>query len=758
MQSLSEIAHLYQSKDGNWVEHKLSDHCSDVAQLASALISDCTAEVAYLAGLWHDLGKYQPRFQQYIRNASGFERENAHVETKTAPARAPHSTAGAIHATTQLKNHPAGQILAYLIAGHHAGLPDGKRAEIKPRASLEVRLAESIDEYQAALEFAPKDLTEQPAPSLNGLPCTLATDYHIWIRMLFSALVDADFLDTESFMSPHRKQQRKGAEKSLNLLNASLERQLARFSNTNPGTVNTAREAILEQCQKAALWQPGLFSLSAPTGGGKTLSSLSWALRHAIEHNKRRIIIAIPYTSIIEQTASVYRDILGNDQVLEHHSNLEPDNTPQSARARLAAENWDAPVIVTTNVQLFESLFAARTSRCRKLHNIRHSVIVLDEAQQLPGQLLAPITSAIDTLQRHHGVSWLFCTATQPALDHNQGKHGMPAFSSLTGIREILTDPDPLTLAKQLKRVTVELPSANAQRESAESLAEQLCKEPRALAIVSTRRDAAELFHACRHHPHVIHLSASMCAAHREHTLFQARKLLRDSNDPLLIVATNLIEAGVDISLPVVYRALAGLDSIAQAAGRCNREGELQGLGRVVVFNPPRDAPPGLLRHAQQVTRDMLPDITEDPLEPTALRRFFERLHHRTDHDTKGIMELLSTNERLDNIQFRSAAAAFQMIDQSSQPIITPWCHTDSDESPVYEWLANLEKDSSQKWIYRHLQRYTVTVPEPLAERLQREGYVTPEGGLWLLNNNYYDPKRGLKLPDESLSAELSVI
>ncbi len=752
------VAHLYQKSDGKWVEHSLIQHCEDVAELAALLLGNCTPEIAYLAGMWHDLGKYQPRFQKYIQNASGFDRENAHVETESAPARAPHSTAGAIHASKQIADSPIGQILAYLIAGHHAGLPDGKRAELTPRASLEVRLAESLDEYQAAIKHAPLELLEQSVPPLSGLPCSLVADYHVWIRMLFSALVDADFLDTEAFMSPERQHQRKGTKQCLKSLNTALDTQLAQFSDSSGTAVNTAREAILRQCQQAADWQSGLFSLSAPTGGGKTLSSLSWALRHAIKYNKRRIIIAIPYTSIIEQTASVYRNILGDDQVLEHHSNLVPDNTKQSARARLAAENWDAPVIVTTNVQLFESLFAARTSRCRKLHNIRHSVIVLDEAQQLPGQLLAPITSVIDILQRHHGVSWLFCTATQPALDHNQGKRGMPAFSSLNGIREILTDPDPLTLAKQLKRVTVELPAADAPRETADSLAEQLCKEPRALSIVSTRRDAAELFHACRHHPHVIHLSASMCAAHREHTLFQARKLLKDSNDPLLIVATNLIEAGVDISLPVVYRALAGLDSIAQAAGRCNREGELHGLGRVVVFNPPRDAPPGLLRHAQQITRDMLPDISEDPLAPATLQKFFERLHHRTDHDTKGIMELLSTNERLDNIQFRSAAAAFQMIDQSSQSIITPWCHPDSDESPVYKWLANLEKDSSQKWIYRHLQRYTVTVPETLAERLQREGYVTPEGGLWLLNNNYYDPHRGLKLPDETLSAELSVI
>ena len=753
------IAHLYQARDGNWVEHALECHCNDVASLASSLLNDCTPEITHLAGLWHDLGKYQPRFQQYILNASGFERENAHIEADSAPTtRAPHSTAGAIHATKHFENNPAGQILAYIIAGHHAGLPDGKRSELKPRASLEFRLADSTDEYQSALQSAPRDLLEQPTPSLANLPCSQPIDYHLWIRMLFSALVDADFLDTEAFMSPSKQQQRKRTETNLNALNLALDTRLNSFSNTKTSVVNTARQAILHQCQSAASWQPGLFSLSAPTGGGKTLASLSWGLRHAIEHNKRRIIIAIPYTSIIEQTASVYREILGDDQVLEHHSNLDPDSSHQNARSRLAAENWDAPVVVTTNVQLFESLFAARTSRCRKLHNIRHSVIILDEAQQLPGQLLKPITAAIDTLQRHHGVSWLFCTATQPVLNQSQSQRGMPAFSGLEGIREILVEPDPFTLAQQLKRVTVELPEADAPPESAESLAEKLCCEHRALAIVSTRRDASELFQACNSHPHVVHLSASMCAAHREHALTQARTRLIDSDEPLLIIATNLIEAGVDISLPMVYRALAGLDSIAQAAGRCNREGELNELGKVVVFNPPRPAPPGLLRDGQQITRDMLPDIGEDPLSPDNLHTYFERLHHRTDDDPNNILKILLPNAQLDNIQFRSAASAFQMIDQNNQSIITPWCKPGTKDSPVYGWLAELEKDSSQKRLYRHLQRYTITVPEALAERLQREGYITPESGQWLLNISHYDPQRGLKLPDETLSAEVSVV
>ena len=335
-------------------------------------------------------------------------------------------------------------------------------------------MAESVDEYESAKENAPINILEQPAPPLADIPCSKAEDYHLWIRLLFSALVDADYLDTEAFMSPERGQNRVGELANLSSLNIALNNELSSFALSPTSAVNKARATILQQCQTTAEWPSGLFSLSAPTGGGKTLASLSWALRHAIAHDKRRIIVAIPYSSIIEQTARVYRNILGDDQVLEHHSNLDSDKIKPIARTLLAAENWDAPVIVTTNVQLFESLFAARTSRCRKLHNIRNSVIVLDEAQQLPGKLLAPITAAIDTLHRQHGVSWLFCTATQPALDQSNHGQGMPAFDGLQGIREILRAPNPFELAQSLERVTVELPEINTPRETVESLAEQL--------------------------------------------------------------------------------------------------------------------------------------------------------------------------------------------------------------------------------------------------------------------------------------------
>ena len=249
-----------------------------------------------------------------------------------------------------------------------------------------------------------------------------------------------------------------------------------------------------------------------------------------------------------------------------------------------------------------------------------------------------------------------------------------------------------------------------------------------------------------------------MCAAHREYVLDKAKERLSETDLPLLIIATNLIEAGVDISLPVVYRALAGLDSIAQAAGRCNREGKLDGLGRAIVFNPPRDAPPGLLRDAQQITRDMLPDLGVNPLSPANLRRFFERLHHRTDTDPSGIMKLLTPISQLHSLQFRSAAEAFEMIDQSSQSIIVPWSVSKDVESPVYQWLAELENDRSKRQVYRKLQRYAVSIPEPLIARFVQKQLVAPVVGQWLLSRTHYDLKRGLKLPDDSLSPELSVI
>ncbi|MDO8933486.1 MAG: CRISPR-associated helicase Cas3', partial [Rhodocyclaceae bacterium] len=462
----------------------------------------------------------------------------------------------------------------------------------------------------------------------------------------------------------------------------------------------------LRQCRAKAGLSPGLFSLTVPTGGGKTLASMAFALHHASAHGKRRVIYAIPYTSIIEQTATIYRDIFG-DAVIEHHSSLDPDR--ETAKSRLATENWDASVVVTTNVQLFESLFAAKTSRCRKLHNLVNSVIVLDEAQTLPPELLQPCLDVLNLLTKHYGVTVVLCTATQPALTHvtSFGRE----LRGLEDVREIIDAPQ--TLFDALQRVTVELPADFHVREDWDAIAAKVgAGGTAALTIVNTRNDCRELWQRLNASAGgAIHLSASMCGAHRAQTIVSIRQSLK-AGETVRVVSTQLIEAGVDVDFPVVYRALAGLDSIAQAAGRCNREGRCAS-GRVVVFVPPKGAPPGQLRRAEQTTISLMLGTPLDPLAPTTFERYFRHFYlsepHWDKHDMHGL--LVRDAGRME-IQFRTAAEKFRYVDDAdSQPILVWW---DESESLI----GKLAKDGPERWLMRKLQRYAVNLPRRVVEKL----------------------------------------
>jgi len=349
--------------------------------------------------------------------------------------------------------------------------------------------------------------------------------------------------------------------------------------------VNALRHEILTACRAAAKLEPGHFSLTVPTGGGKTLSSLAFALEHAVKHNLRRVIYVIPYTSIIEQNADVFKETVGDDQVIEHHSNLDEDDS--TSKARLSAENWDAPIIVTTSVQFFESFFAAKPSRCRKLHNIIGSVVVLDEAQLVPVEYLAPILQTMDLLNRRYRISFVISTATQPAFESREGFKGLP----MNSVREIISDIP--RLYANLKRVEVEIPQNWVKTTRWEELATELLKEEQVLCVVSDRKSCRNLHKLMPIGTY--HLSALMCGQHRSKIITEIKQKLKEGA-PVRVISTQLVEAGVDIDFPVVYRALAGLDSIAQAAGRCNREGKLTEKGRVVVFVPPKKSPPGILR------------------------------------------------------------------------------------------------------------------------------------------------------------------
>lgn len=733
------IAHALKQAGGNFAIHNLDDHLRDVASLAGCFGKAFGSEDwASVAGMWHDLGKYAEEFQRRIKSVSGYDPE-AHLEGSVG--RVDHSTAGAQYAMETFGVH--GRILAYLIAGHHAGLPDWNSGETGG-AALAVRLEDTSHLERSLKQPIPREILDQQKP--KSQPIGKSVGFALWLRMLFSCLVDADFLDTEAFMSQEKSAGREGYPEIEALLMKFNKNMLEKCERAKPTEVNRIRAEILHQCREKASGKPGLYSLTVPTGGGKTLSSLAFALEHAVKHGKRRIIYVIPYTSIIEQTANIFREMFP-DAVVEHHSNLDPDQ--ESVKSRLATENWDAPVIVTTNVQFFESLFAARTSRCRKLHNIVNSVVVLDEAQLLPPEFLQPILSVINQLAKHYGVSFVLSTATQPALNSRSGFSW--TFRGLDEVREIVDQPD--SLYSTLERVTVELPKDFHQTESWDEIAARVRKPDTVLAVVNTRNDARELHRLMP--KGTLHLSALMCGEHRSRVIEEIKCRLKNK-EPVRVVSTQLVEAGVDVDFPVVFRALAGLDSIAQAAGRCNREGLLN-RGRVVVFVPPKPPPIGHLRRAAETTVSLLHGRCEKPLVRDMFQRYFEQMYWKEPsldkHDIEGLlMPEGQGNDQL-KVQFRTAAQRFQMIDESGYRSV----FVIYGDSPVL--IGRLQKEGPERWLMRKLQRYSVSLPDYHFQNLLKAGDLREvyPGIYAQLDASLYSEALGLILADV-LDAELLVV
>jgi CRISPR-associated endonuclease/helicase Cas3 len=654
-----------------------------------------------LAGLWHDLGKYSLEFQDKLKAAAGHE---AHLEAK---ARVNHSTAGGLYAIQ--KFNIAGRLLAYVAAGHHAGLPDWE-ADSTGRAALSQRLLQEKLLSAALDNDIPAEILEQKFP----VEKPIGRDPAFWLRMLFSCLVDADFLDTEEFFDPEKTAQRTGYPFLCELLasfNVFMEDKLAKAPDT---LVNQIRAGILARCIEKAKDPPGVYSLTVPTGGGKTLSSMALALHHAAIHGQRRIVYVIPYTSIIEQTADQFRQIFGN-AVVEHHSNLDVDAERETPRSRLACENWDAPIIVTTNVQFFESLFASRTSQCRKLHNIAGSVVVLDEAQLLPPEFLRPIIKALDELCKHYAVTVVLCTATQPALGPHKS-HGF-AFEGLEGIREIIENPP--NLFDSLKRAEVKLPKKLHEPLKWKDLAKELAEFPSVLCIVNRRDDCRHLWSLMPQD--TFHLSAVMCGAHRSQKIGEIKGRL-SAGLSTRVISTQLVEAGVDLDFPVVYRAMAGLDSIAQAAGRCNREGLLAEKGVLSVFVPPTRPPVGVLRQAAEIGTQMLEETVPDHLAPDRFTAFFRNLYWVQGEerlDKKGILHDLIDTSQTCRFSFRTAAAKFKLIDDSAQaPVIVSY---GEEGARLVDQLTRL---GPERWLLRKVQRYVVNLPRYLHERLRIDGGI----------------------------------
>ena len=735
--------------------HRLSDHLQTVASLAASFceggrLSGNSADWARLAGLWHDLGKYRPGFQRYLNQS---DNPDAHIEGKVVGREKTHSAAGALWAIETLGAHHgasgklAARVLAYVIAGHHAGLDDWNQGLCERLSGVDA-LAE-LAEVKA--QQPPRDILDAGnfVPDLRAIPGGPA-GFALWVRMIFSCLVDADFLDTEAHFDAAKPAHRAGFP-SIDQLTVALATHMEHLAaSAGVSEVNKHRAQVLKQCQDQATLPPGFFSLTVPTGGGKTLSSLAFALKHAQVHGKRRVVYAIPYTSIIEQTADVFRDALkalGDEVLIEHHSQADAAPHDETARSRLASENWDAPLIVTTNVQLFESLFAAKTSRCRKLHRLAHSVIVLDEAQQLPPEFLQPILEVLNLLVKHYGVTVLLCTATQPALNSTDYFDPSMRLRGLEGVREIIAEPDALFNA--LKRVDVELPqdwtSATPWAEIAGRIEAQDC----VLAIVSTRNAARELHRLLP--PGTLHLSALMCGAHRKAVIahIKARLLAKRAGtymEPLRVVSTQLVEAGVDIDFPVVFRALAGLDSIAQAAGRCNREGRLPGRGKVVVFVPPTPPPMGHLRKAAQACISTLHGQHTDPLARGLFANYFRQFYAAVDLDAKRIVPMLKVQPDL-AVQFRSAAQAFRLVDDEDSATVVVRYAEHAQE--IDTLLGQLESKGPERWLMRKLQRYTVSIHRRLATQMLGQGCLTlPMPGLYVQvdSENLYHPLLGLVL------------
>ena len=753
--------------------HDLAQHLLAVAAGAQNFAQGWGAEFAELAGLWHDLGKFRPGFQRYIRQTA-----DAHIEGRLPQgSEKTHSAAGALHALRLLEQAhgpEAGRlarVLAYVIAGHHAGLADwtaGLDARLLGTAaqSSEREYAEAL----AAAQIATPALLALPAGfdlravgrAIPGARSTNPLAWSLWVRMLFSALVDADFLDTEAFMDAGRSTARLGF-RELAVYQAQLDAHLAHKAfvvaalGRADDPVMQARADVLRQCRGKAALPPGVFSLTVPTGGGKTLSSLAFALRHAAQHGHRRVVYAIPYTSIVEQTADVLGQIFGPDAVLEHHSQADDLERDETSRSRLACENWDAPLIVTTNVQLFESLFAARTSRCRKLHRLAHSVIVLDEAQLLPPEFLQPILDALNLLVAHYGVTVLLCTATQPALaemtrfDPRQGLRGLPAPQRIID--------DEAALFARLVRVKIEWPADLQTPIATAELIDAIAQHDAVLAIVNTRNDAAEIVAALDQSTggKSLHLSAAMCGQHRADVIRQIRERLaarRAGTDtrPLRVVSTQLVEAGVDIDFPVVFRALAGLDSIAQAAGRCNREGLIaQGLVQVFVRPLPRSLVG--LRASADATRSTLAAGRADALSPEAFARYFPLYYAGfASLDKHGIVDLLKGNRDM-VMEFRTAAERFRLVDDRQQAtVIVPYASESPGATAIEPLIALLRQKKADRGLLRKLQRYGVSVRQTTVNLWQaRRDVEEVLPGLYVLvDTQRYDALLGV-LPEGQL-------
>lgn len=740
-------AHSAEDKDGSRLPPEsgrwqlLADHLRNVAEQAAkfaAPMGAAAADEARLAGLLHDLGKYAERFQARLHDP------RIHGIN--------HWAAGAVHAF--LIGRP---IIAFPIDGHHTGLPAARGGEgleqtlrkfhdPKERSNL-TGCAENIT---ALLERLTADGITLPV-----LPAQRETDHFaasLRARFLLSALCDADFLDTEHHFDPARAGIRRSEPlRELVALETVLRHLAAKASDTALGRL---RGELLEACLARAELPPGLFTLTAPTGSGKTLASLVFALRHIAHHNRglanddprrlRRIIVVIPYTSIIEQTARVFRDLFaadfGEDFVLEHHANVAPNSeTGQQGhdaeearirRARLAAENWSAPIVVTTNVRFFESLFANKTSACRRLHAIARSVVLFDEVQTLPPTLAPSLLSATRLLSRDYGCTTVFMTATQPAFVT------VPLSAGLAWDPTEI-NPRPDVFATALRRTEIVIEPRDRPLDWP-AVAGRMAAHEQVLCVVNTTAHARELFRLLPVEGR-FHLSSRLCPAHRSAVLAEIRQRLdRAQARPCRLISTQLIEAGVDVDFPAAYRAFGPLDSIIQTAGRCNREGSQAGLGRVTIFHPVDSAkPPGVYALATAKTEEFLARHPGVALEqPNTYARYFAEFYRLAGPEAAERDAVFALSQSYD---FPAAAEKCRYIDSNTRAVLVEW----GESATLIEKLQRERHLTADEC--RRAQRFSVNLYPHEFAKSRASGAIAqpvPDFDLWVWKD-HYDPELG---------------
>lgn len=725
------------STDGEAPYQLLIDHLNEVSQLMGDYCEKFTnREIGEVCGRLHDIGKYSNDFQRRIRG------ENI---------RADHSTGGAKivfeHADNEIKEKKipsaiAYYVLSYVIAGHHAGLPDRGNPNSEG-STLYQRLQNCNPELFSAWEneiqnpFSeiPNFINTAHYSNINKINIGKYLGFSIFLytHFLFSSLVDADRTSAQNFQCKIQKPE----YPTLSEMKKKLDEHMDILSGKKSGELNRIRNNILNNCRRLSDNKTGMFTLTVPTGGGKTLASLSFALNHAIKNNLDRIIYTIPFTSIIEQNAGVYKNIFGESNVIEHHSNfILPDKYLKSndekrdgenMKLSLAVSNWDAPLILTTNVQFFESLFSAHPSRSRKVHNIANSVIILDEVQALPNSLLRPCMQALYELVNNYNCSVILCTATQPEFKENKVLPDIPVTDIVNNYSE---------LAEKMKRAECKF----IGNKSVDEISSFLMSENQVLCIVNTKRHALDIYNLIKDEGDCFHLSTNMYPAHRKKVISEIKKRLSEGKK-CRVVSTQLIEAGVDIDFPVVYRSLSGVDSIIQAAGRCNREGRLD-MGHVYVFEPEDEySGTGYLKQTADITNIFKNDL--DLLSPDAVKRYFRELFDikKEDMDKPDILTSceLHPSEIIPSYPFREISNNFKMISDDGNAVVIP-------VPEALEILSHLT-DNNIGYIQSRITQYCVNVRKHELNEMSKNDMVTifedSDSIVVLSDLSYYDNETG---------------